>query len=64
MVRQIGDPSESIAGVVAEDAAAADVTAVPFSPRLDARATPIILAPGKAFLARNGKPVPGLRHVE
>jgi hypothetical protein len=64
VVQQIGPLSGSIAEAVAEDAVAAGVTMVPFSPRLDARATPIILATGKAFLARNGKRVLGLRPAE
>jgi hypothetical protein len=61
MVQQIGDVGGRIAEAVAEEAVAACVTIVPFSPRLDVRATPIILAPGKVFLARNGKRILGLR---
>jgi hypothetical protein len=64
VVQQIGDLSGTIAEAVAEDAVDAGVTIVPFSPRLDARDTPIILAPDKAFLARNGKRVLGLRPAE
>ena len=64
VVQHIGDLSGTIAEAIAEDAFAAGVTIVPFSPRIDARATPIILAPDKAFLARNGKRVLGLRRAE
>ncbi|MGH6897145.1 MAG: hypothetical protein ACREJ5_11460 [Geminicoccaceae bacterium] len=59
VVQQIGDLSGSIA-----EAVAAEVTIVPFSPGLDARATPIILATGKVFLGRDGKRVLGLRPAE
>ena len=59
MVQQIGD----LRGRIAE-AVAAEVAIVPFSPRLDARATPIILATGKVFLGRDGKRVLGLRPAE
>jgi hypothetical protein len=64
VVQQIGEVRGRIAEAVAEEAVAAGVTVVPFSPRLDARATSIILAPGKVFLARNGKRVLGLRPAE
>jgi hypothetical protein len=43
MVQQIGDAGGRIAEAVAKEAVAACVTIVPFSPRLDVRATPIIL---------------------
>ena len=59
VVQQIGD----LRGRIAE-AVAAEVTVVPLSPRLDARTTPIILATGKAFLARDGSRVLGLRPAE
>jgi hypothetical protein len=64
VVQQIGDAGGRIADAVAEEAAFAGATIVPFSPRLDARSTPIILATGKVFLARNGKRVLGLRPAE
>jgi hypothetical protein len=64
VVQQIGDGRGRIAQAVAEEAVAAGLTLVPFSPGLDARATSIILAPGKVFLARNGKRVLGLRPAE
>ena len=62
MVQQIGDPSGAIA-----EAVASEVTTVPFSPRLDARATPIILATGNAFVRQGrgqGNRVGGLRPAE
>jgi hypothetical protein len=60
LVQQIGE----LFGEVAE-AVAAEVDVVPFSPEIDARTTPIILAPGEAFLAR-GRPgqVSGLSRAE
>ena len=64
VVQHIGDLSGTIAEAVAEDAVAAGVTIVPFSPRIDARATPIILSPQAAHLARDGKRLMGLRGVE
>jgi hypothetical protein len=65
VVQQIGDVRGRIAEAVAEEAIAAGVTVVPFSRRLDARTTPIILATGKAFLPRNGgNRVLGLRPAE
>jgi len=64
VVQQIGDVRGQIADAVAEEALGAGVTVVPFSRRLDARATPIILATGKAFLARQGDRVLGLRPAE
>ena len=45
LVQQIGD----LSGEVAE-AVAAEVTVVPFSPAIDARTTPIIVAPGETFV--------------
>jgi hypothetical protein len=50
VVQQIGDADGRIAEAVAEEAVFAGVAIVPFARRLDARATPIILAPGKVFL--------------
>jgi hypothetical protein len=64
VVQQIGDAGGRIAEAVAEEAVFAGVAIVPFSPRLDARATPIILATGKVFLGRDGKRVLGLRPAE
>jgi hypothetical protein len=67
VVQQIGDAGGRIVEAVAAEAIAADVTIVPFSPRLDARTTPMILAAGKAFLPRRGgesKRVLGLRPAE
>ena len=58
-MQQIGD----LSGVIAE-AVASEVTVVPFSPRLDARTTPIILATGKAYIRRGGKRVAGLTPAE
>ena len=59
-VQQIGE----LSGEVAE-AVAAEVDVVAFSPAIDARTTPIILAPGKAFVqqGRRGQ-VGGLREAE
>ena len=45
LVQQIGE----LSGEVAE-AVAAEVNVVPFSPAIDARTTPIIVAPGEAFV--------------
>ncbi|MGH6897143.1 MAG: hypothetical protein ACREJ5_11450 [Geminicoccaceae bacterium] len=65
VVQQIGDLRGQIAETVAEEAIAAGVTIVPFSRRLDARGTPIILATGKAFLPpKGGNRVLGLRRPE
>jgi hypothetical protein len=65
VVQQIGDLRGPIAEAVAAEAATADVTIVPFSPRLDARTTPIVLATGKAFVRqRVGNRVGGLRRAE
>jgi hypothetical protein len=54
LVQQIGE----LAGEVA-DAVAAEVEVVPFSPAIDARTTPIIVAPGEMFLTRDGGQVRG-----
>ena len=62
VVQQIGD----VRGPIAEAIASA-VTIVPFSSQLDARATPIILATGKAFVRQGdgqGHRVGGLRPEE
>src|SRR5262245_29453615 len=62
VVQQIGD----VRGPIAEAIASA-VTIVPFSSHLDARATPIILATGKAFVRQGdgqGHGVGGLRPEE
>jgi len=62
VVQQIGD----VRGPIAEAIASA-VTIVPFSSHLDARATPIILATGKAFVRQGdgqGHRVGGLRPEE
>jgi hypothetical protein len=65
VVQEIGDVRGQIADAVTEEAVAAGVTVVPFSRRLDARTTPIILATSKAFLPRNGGDrVLGLRPAE
>jgi hypothetical protein len=65
VVQQIGDVGGQIAEAVAEEAIAAGVTIVPFSPRLDARTTPIVLATGKAFVRQGvGNRVGGLRRAE
>ena len=60
MVQQIGEVSSEVA-----EAVAAEVTVVPFSPNIDARTTPIIVAPGEAFV-HQGRPgqVGGLSRVE
>jgi hypothetical protein len=60
LVQQIGE----VSGEVAE-AVAAEVDVVPFSPKIDARTTPIIVAPGKAFVLP-GRPgqVGGLTRAE
>ena len=60
LVHQIGELSSEVA-----EAVAAEVTVVPFSPEIDARTTPIIVAPGEIFLAR-GRPaqVSGLSRAE
>ena len=59
-VQQIGE----LSGEVAE-AVAAEVNVVPFSPKIDARTTPIIVAPGEAFV-HQGRPgqVGGLSGAE
>jgi hypothetical protein len=59
VVQQIGDLSGDVA-----EAVAAEVMIVPLSPDLDPRATPIILAPGTAFVGRDGEGVGGLRPGE
>jgi hypothetical protein len=62
VAQQIGD----VRGRIAE-AVASEVTMVPFSPRLDARATPIIIETGKIFLRQRGgeaEQVGGLRPAE
>jgi hypothetical protein len=60
LVQQIGELSSEVA-----DAVAAEVTVVPFSPAIDARTTPIIVAPGEAFVPQ-GRPgqVGGLSGAE
>jgi hypothetical protein len=60
LVQQIGELSSEVA-----DAVAAEVEVVPFSPAIDARTTPIILAPGQAFI-QQGRPeqVTGLNRAE
>jgi len=60
VVQQIGE----LSGEVAE-AVISEVGVVPFSPRIDARTTPILLASGKAFVLR-GRPhrVGGLGRAE
>jgi hypothetical protein len=50
LVQQIGD----VSGEVAE-AVAAEVHVVPFSAKIDPRTTPIIVAPGEAFVPQ-GRP--------
>ena len=59
-VQQIGE----LSGEVAE-AVAAEVHVVPFSPKIDARTTPIVVAPGEAFVPP-GRPgqVSGLSGAE
>jgi hypothetical protein len=64
VVQQIGEVRGRIAEAVAEEAVFAGVTIVPFSRHLDARTTPIMLATGKVFLARQGDRVLGLRPAE
>lgn len=64
VVQQIGDLGGRISEAVASAAVAAGVRVVPFSPRRDPRATPIILAPGTAFVKRGGKHVGGLQQAE
>jgi hypothetical protein len=60
LVQQIGEVSSEVA-----EAVAAEVTVVPFSPNIDARTTPIIVAPGEAFV-HQGRPgqVGGLSRAE
>jgi hypothetical protein len=58
MVQQIGDLSGDVV-----EAVVAEVMVVPLSPDLDPRSTPIILAPGTAFVGRDGEGVGGL-HVD
>ena len=60
LVQQIGELSSEVA-----DTVAAEVNVVPFSPAIDARTTPIILAPGEAFVLQ-GRPgqVGGLSGAE
>ena len=55
-VQQIGAVSGEIAPAIGSE-----VTMVPFSPQRDARTAPIILAPGKLFVRRDGEQVAGLR---
>src|SRR5262245_10420355 len=50
LVQQIGEVSSEVA-----EAVAAEVEVVPFSPAIDARTTPIIVAPGEAFV-QQGRP--------
>ena len=59
-VQQIGELSSEVA-----EAVAAEVDVVPFSPKIDARTTPIIVAPGEAFVLQ-GRPgqVGGLSGAE
>jgi hypothetical protein len=59
LVQQIG----ALSGKVPE-AVAAEVRVVPFSPAIDARTTPIILAPGKIFLTQDAREVRGLSEEE
>jgi len=59
LVQQIGEVSSEVA-----DAVAAEVTVVPFSPEIDARTTPIIVAPGEMSLTRAGGRVRGLSGPE
>jgi hypothetical protein len=59
VVQQIGE----LSGEVAE-AVAAEVMVVPLSPDVDPRTTPIILAPGTAFVGRDGEGVGGLQPRE
>jgi hypothetical protein len=59
LVQQIGELSSEVAEAVAEQ-----VTVVPFSPEIDARTTPIFVAPGEMFLTRNGGQVRGLSGPE
>jgi hypothetical protein len=59
LVQQIGERSSEVA-----EAVAAEVEVVPFSPEIDVRATPIIVAPGEMFLTRNGGQVRGLSGPE
>jgi hypothetical protein len=60
LAQQIGEVSSEVA-----DAVGAEVTVVPFSPDIDARTTPIIVAPGEAFV-HQGRPgqVGGLSGAE
>ena len=60
LVQQIGEVSSEVA-----EAVAAEVDVVPFSPAIDARTTPIIVAPGEAFVLQ-GRPgqVGGLSGAE
>ena len=60
LVQQIGELSREVA-----EAVAAEVEVVPFSPAIDARTTPIIGAPGEAFV-HQGRPgqVGGLSGAE
>ena len=60
LVQQIGELSSEVA-----EAVAAEVNVVPFSPKIDARTTPIIVAPGEAFV-HQGRPgqVGGLSGAE
>jgi hypothetical protein len=59
LVQQIGELSSDVA-----EAVAAEVDVVPFSPTINARATPIIVAPGELFLTRDGGQVRGLSGPE
>jgi hypothetical protein len=58
VVQRIGEPSGAVALAVGSE-----VTTVPSSPDIDASTTPILLAPGKAFVGRSGW-VGGLRRAE
>jgi hypothetical protein len=60
LVQQIGELSGEVAEAVGEQ-----VNVVPFSPQIDARTTPIIVAPGEAFV-QQGRPgqVGGLSGAE
>ena len=59
LVQQIGELSSEVA-----EAVAAEVEVVPFSPAIDARTTPIIVATGEMFLTRDGEQVRGLTRAE
>jgi hypothetical protein len=63
VVQQIRDLSGATAEAVVRDGLG-KVTIVPLSPDFDPRTTPIILAPGTAFVGRDGEGVGGLRPGE